>query len=113
MTTEFRRKAPRRVFDGSVGALFHGHMTFSVCSQLGEGGALIAADGELRKVKQGDDMVITLYLPSIGGIVATAECVYRADNGKIGLQFYGLDMKYKKRIREFVSRRKTRMAAKK
>ena len=112
METEFRRKAPRRDFDGQVGVLYQGTMSITTCSQLGEGGALIHSGEEIDIIKQDDELVLTLYLPSIGGIVATAKCVYRADNGKIGLQFNQVEMKFKIRIREFVSRRKTRMAAK-
>lgn len=106
MSTEFRRKAPRRLFDGQVGALYKGHMTITTCTQLGEGGALIANDELLESMQKGDEVIITLFLPNIGGLVANAHCVYRADNDKLGLQFTHLEMKYKKRIREFVSRRK-------
>ncbi len=107
METEFRRKAPRRHFDQKVGALYKGKMTTLLCSQLGEGGALIKGDGSLMLVEKGDLMVLTIFLPNIGGVIATAECVYRSENGKIGLQFMSIDTAYKKKIREFVSRRKT------
>lgn len=107
MNGELRRKAPRRHFDGQAGVLFQGHMIISTCSQLGEGGALISSDRHLDSVVKGDQMVVTLFLPNIGGLVATAQCVYRSDSNKIGLQFSELDMKYKVRIREFVSRRKS------
>lgn len=106
MTTEFRRKAPRRFFEGQVGALYKGHMTITTCAEIGEGGALIASDDLLEPLIKGDEVVITLFLPNIGGLVAYANCVYRSDSDKIGLQFTNLEMKYKKRIREFVSRRK-------
>ena len=111
MQTEFRRKAPRRRFDGKVGALFQGQMSLTQCSQLGEGGALIHAEGDLRNVTKGHSMVLTIFLPNIGGVIATADCVYISDNGKIGLQFQKLDTLYKKRIREFVSRRKAQEVA--
>lgn len=111
MQTEFRRKAPRRRFDGNVGSLFQGKMTLTQCSQLGEGGALIHCEGDLERVTKGDQMVLTIFLPNIGGIIATAECVYIADSGKVGLQFQTLDTLYKKRIREFVSRRKAQEVA--
>ena len=104
--TEFRRKAPRKSFDGVVGALFGGKLTVTRGSQLGEGGALIESNENLDHVQQGDKCVLSLFLPGIGGIVATAQCVYRSENDKIGLQFSDLDTVYKKKIREFVSRRK-------
>lgn len=107
MEKEFRRKAPRRNFHGQSGVLFKGHMTITTCAQLGEGGALIRSDQLLREVKECDEMVVTLFLPNIGGVVAYAQCVYLSGNNKIGLQFKELEMKYKVRIREFVSRRKT------
>lgn len=106
MTMELRRKAPRRFFDGQVGALYKGHMTITTCAQIGEGGALIASDELLETLNTGDEIIITMFLPNIGGLVANANCVYRAEGDKIGLQFNNLEMKYKKRIREFVSRRK-------
>ncbi len=111
METEYRRKAPRRDFDGKVGALFKGEMTITQCSQLGEGGALITEDKNLKSMKEGDPLVLTLFLVNIGPVIATAECVYRSSNGKIGLQFRDLDTRYKKLIREFVSRRKIREGA--
>ena len=107
MQNEFRRKAPRRDFDGKVGTLFNGKMTIAQCSQLGEGGALINNSASLNPIAKGDEIVLTIFLPNIGGVIATAECVYRASNGKIGFQFHSLDTIYKKKIREFVSRRKT------
>jgi hypothetical protein len=106
MDKEFRRKAPRRQFNGQVGVLFKGHMTITTCSQLGEGGALIRSFELLDDVKENDSFVITLFLPNIGGVVANAICVYRSGDAKIGLQFNSLEMKYKVRVREFVSRRK-------
>ncbi len=106
MSTSQRRKAPRRHYNGQAGVLFKGHMTITECSQLGEGGALVISDDLLASVDQGDKVVLTLYLPNIGGLVATAQCVYRSNQTQIGLQFCSLEMKYKKKIREFVSRRK-------
>lgn len=107
MTSDFRRKAPRKNFEGQVGALYQGYMTITRGSQLGEGGALIESDDLLEGMEKGDQCVVTLFLPNIGGVVATASCVYRAESGKIGLQFLDLGMAYKKKIREFVSRRKS------
>jgi hypothetical protein len=101
-----RRKAPRRQYHGQAGILYRGHMTITRCNQLGEGGALIRSDELLDSVAEGEEVVVTLFLPNIGGLVATAQCVYRSNNTKIGLQFCSLEMKYKKKIREFVSRRK-------
>lgn len=106
MEKEFRRKAPRRHYNGSIGVLFKGKLTTTQCTQLGEGGALIHSDATLSTMKEDDEMVITLFLPSIGGIVAYAQCVYRSGDHKIGLQFRELEMDYKVRVREFVSRRK-------
>ncbi len=107
MEKEYRRKAPRRNYDGKVGALYKGEMTITQCVQLGEGGALIHSDSILSGIVKSEKIVLTLFLPNIGGAIATAECVYVADDEKIGLQFTRLDTKYKKKIREFVSRRKT------
>ncbi len=112
MEKELRRKAPRRHFDGQVGILYNGHMTITVCAQLGEGGALIKTDHLLKEMKEGDEMVVTMFLPNIGGLVTCAKCVYLTDTGFIGLQFSELEMKFKVRIREFVSRRKARENAK-
>ena len=103
MTTEFRRKAPRRPYDGDVGVLFNGQMHLLPCYQVGEGGALIKAVPEVQK---GDFIVITIFFPKIGGVVATAECVYISDDEKIGLSFQDLTMDFKIKIREYVSRRK-------
>ena len=107
MAEEYRRKAPRRDYDGQVGTLFHGKLTITQCAQLGEGGALIHSKPELENIEKGDQIVLTLFLLNIGGLIAPAQCVYRAPDGKIGLQFLSLDTVYKKHIREFVSRRKT------
>lgn len=106
MDEQFRRKAPRRHFNGQVGVLYQGHMTITRCTQLGEGGALIVSDELLKPLKESQEMVVTLFLPNIGGVVAYAHCVYRSGDHKIGLQFHELEMKYKVRVREFVSRRK-------
>lgn len=106
MQSEFRRKAPRRDFDGVVGALYRGQMNTTQCSQLGEGGALINSSAHLESIQKGDHILLTLFLPNIGGVVATAQCVYIADDKKIGLQFLEVQTSYKKKIREFVSRRK-------
>lgn len=111
METELRRKAPRRNFDGKVGALYQGSMTITQCSQLGEGGALIEANSHLEGVEKGERIVLTIFLPNIGGVIATAECVYRSEGQKIGLQFFGLETSYKKKVREFVSRRKAQEVA--
>lgn len=108
MEKEFRRKAPRRNFDGYAGVLFQGTVEISRCLQIGEGGALIRTNSHTESITQGDFLVLTLFLPNIGGVVATAECVYHAkEPKKIGLQFTHLDTTYKKKVREFVSRRKT------
>jgi hypothetical protein len=106
MKPELRRKAPRRTFHGQVGVMYNGHMTITRCSQLGEGGVLIRRDELLDDVAVGDDMVVTLFLPNIGGVVARSKCVYLTDDVKMGLQFEMIDTKYKVRIREFVSRQK-------
>ncbi len=111
MEKEFRRKAPRRKFEGTVGALYDGTMTLVPCLQLGEGGALIAKDSNLQPIQKGDHLLITIVLVNIGPVVAKAECVYLADDSHIGLQFINLDTRYKKLIREFVSRRKIREVA--
>ncbi len=111
METEFRRKAPRRSFDGKAGVLYKGQMTVTLCSQLGEGGALIHADSNLANVQKGDHLVITIVLVNIGPVIAKARCVYVADDSKIGLQFIDLKTGYKKLIREFVSRRKVKEVA--
>ena len=108
MKEEYRRKAPRRRFEGQVGVLYQGRMTITVCAQIGEGGALIESDHLLQSVQSGDSIVMTVFLPNIGGVVATATCVYRStDSNKIGLQFQKLETKYKLKVREFVSRRKS------
>lgn len=86
--------------------MYKGHMTITRCSQLGEGGALVLSDDVLNPLVVGEEVVLTLYLPNIGGLVATAQCVYISNETKIGLQFCDLEMKHKKKIREFVSRRK-------
>ena len=111
MQTEFRRKAPRRPYDGSVGVLFRGTMHFIPCLQVGEGGALLSRTPELSEIQQGDTLVLTIFFPKIGGVVATAECVYVSDEENIGLSFQQLSMDFKKKIREFVSRRKSVEAA--
>jgi hypothetical protein len=106
MEKEFRRRAPRRKFNGKAGTLYQGQMSLCLCAQLGEGGALIHTNKTNDALEEGEFLVLTLFLPNIGGIVATAECVYRTNNGKAGLQFTKLSTSYKKKIREFVSRRK-------
>ncbi len=74
--------------------------------QIGEGGALIDIHPRHQGMKKGDLAVLTLFLPNVGGVVATAQCVYLSDSQKTGFQFIDLDLKFKIRIREFVSRRK-------
>ncbi len=106
MESEFRRKAPRRPFDGQVGVLYKGYMTISHCTQIGEGGALIESREIIDSLVEGEDIILTFFLPNIGGVVAYSKCVYRSDNNKIGIQFGTLSTAYKKKIREFVSRRK-------
>lgn len=107
MQEEFRRRAPRRKFDGQVGVMYKGHMTITRCSELGEGGTLIYIDELLKDAQVGDCMVITLFLPHIGGIVARSKCVYLTPGVKMGFQFESLAMNYKIRVREFVSRQKS------
>ena len=107
MPQEFRRRAPRRKFDGQVGVLYNGHMTITRCSELGEGGVLIHIDDLIKDAQVGDCMVITLFLPHIGGVVVRSKCVYLTPGVKMGFQFEDLAMKYKVRIREFVSRQKS------
>jgi len=82
-------------------------MTITRCLELGEGGTLIHIDNLLKEAQVDDCMVITLFLPHIGGIVARSKCVYLTPGVKMGFQFESLDMKYKIRIREFVSRQKS------
>ena len=106
MEKELRRKAPRRHFNGQAGVLYKGHMTITTCAQLGEGGALIRTIDHLEEIQENDEAVITLFLPNIGGVVAYARCVYLAGSNKVGFQFHELELKYKVRVREFVSRRK-------
>lgn len=107
MEYQYRRKAPRRNFEGFAGILYQGQLTITRCTQLGEGGALIFGKGPLSRIEKDDEIVVTLFLPSIGGLVATATCVYVSDKKMIGLQFNALEMEYKKKVREFVSRRKS------
>ncbi len=107
MEKEFRRRAPRRKFDGQVGVMYKGHMTITRCSELGEGGSLIYIDSLLKEAQVDDCMVISLFLPHIGGIVVRSKCVYLVPGVKMGIQFESLEMKYKIRIREFVSRQKS------
>jgi hypothetical protein len=107
MSTRYRRKAPRRDFDGQVGALFQGTMVVTQCIQLGEGGALIQSHPQLDAMREGDHLVLSIFLVSIGPVIATARCVYCTEKGQLGLQFVELDTNCKKHIREFVSRRKT------
>lgn len=111
MEIEYRRKAPRRNFDGKVGALYKGKLTITQCAQLGEGGALIHSDPNLSAMQEGDKLVLTIFLVNIGSVIATGQCVYRSSSEKIGLQFIDLDTRYKKLIREFVSRRKAKEVA--
>ena len=107
MNQELRRKSPRRTFHGQVGVMYDGHMTISRCSQLGEGGLLVRLDESLEGTEVGDQMVVTLYLPNIGGVVAKSKCVYLTEDVKIGIQFEEIEMRFKVRIREFVSRQKS------
>lgn len=107
MKEEFRRKAPRRSFKGQAGVLYKGRMTITSCTQLGEGGALITSDHLLKSIQKGDSIVVTLFLPNIGGLVASAKCVYRSEDDSIGVQFGHLETNYKIKVREFVARRKT------
>ncbi len=106
MEIEHRRKAPRKDFGGHVALLFRGKMKISICHQLGEGGALIDLHPEHDHLKVGDLTVLTLFLPDVGGILATAQCVYLSETQKVGFQFIDLNLKFKIKIREFVSRRK-------
>ena len=111
MQKEFRRKAPRRTYDSPVGILYRGKMSFTPCLQIGEGGALIAQLPGPNPIQEGESIVITIFFPVIGGVVSTAECVYFSEDNTVGLSFVDLGMDFKKKIREFVSRRKTIEAA--
>lgn len=111
MQAEFRRKAPRRPYDGSVGVLYKGNMFFIPCLQVGEGGALLSKSSGIENIQQGETLVLTIFFPKIGGVVATAECVYISEDQNIGISFVQLSMDFKKKIREYVSRRKSLEAA--
>ena len=104
--SEFRRKSPRRSFSGTVGILHKGHLLVNSCLQVGEGGALIQGQKQIERIEIGDPMVLTLFFPQIGGVVTQASCLYRSEQGHIGVSFSGLDVGFKKKIREYVSRRK-------
>ena len=101
---QYRRKTIRKNFTTPVGALFHGKMILTSSFQIGDGGALIQSTAHLKEIQKDQKLVITFFLPDIGGLVATARCVYVLDEGKIGLQFLELDSRYKQRVRELVSR---------
>ena len=107
MDTSFRRKAPRRDYEGLVGVLHKGKMTTNRCVQVGEGGALVKGSPEVEEIQNGDGIVVTIFFPNIGGIVAKADCLYRNEEGSIGIAFQDISMEFKKRIREYVSRQKS------
>lgn len=104
--SEFRRKSPRRSFSGTVGILHQGQLLINNCLQVGEGGALIQGQKQIEKISVEDPIVMTLFFPQIGGVVTQASCLYRSEEGHIGVSFHGLDVGFKKKIREYVSRRK-------
>ena len=100
-----RRKAPRRDYHGHLGLLHLGTFTEGRCEQIGEGGALIAPHVNNQNFTEGETLVVTLFFPDIGGIVSTAKCLYKKDSGAIGLSFINLPARFKKRVRDYVSRR--------
>lgn len=106
MSEGFRRKAPRRDYSGLLGVLHSGIMSIVNCKQVGEGGALLEQNDSTEGLNDGDNIVITLFFPKIGGIVAQARCLYKTDQGHIGIAFQTLSTDFKKRIREYVSRQK-------
>ena len=106
MAKEFRRKAPRRDYHGSIGLLHKWSFIQSPCLQVGEGGALVAYDALNESVQIGDQFVFTIFLPNIGGVTSLAQCLYKNEAGDFGVSFFEIDMKFKKRVREYVSRRK-------
>ncbi|MCB0378249.1 MAG: PilZ domain-containing protein [Bdellovibrionales bacterium] len=103
---EFRRKAPRRPYGGYAGILHKGAVFICHCAQVGEGGALIKADENNAQFEVGAPIVITIFFHRIGGIVTSAECLYKTPEGHIGIGFGDIKMDFKKVIREYVSRRK-------
>ena len=104
--SEFRRKSPRKSFAGTVGILHRGHLIINSCLQIGEGGALVQGHKNIDVIEVGDPIVFTLFFPQVGGVVTQASCLYRSEQGHIGISFQDLGMDFKKRIREYVSRRK-------
>ena len=103
---EYRRKAPRRPYNGYVGVLHKGKLRTSSCLQVGEGGALVKGSPEIDKISVGDNILMTFFFTRIGGVIANSEVLYRSKEGHIGVGFRNIQMDYKKVIREYVSRRK-------
>lgn len=100
-----RRRAPRKDFGGLANVLIGGQITTCPCLQIGEGGALLDIPSNTM-AEVGKTVVVHFFLPNVGGIVASALCVYLTPEGKMGLQFADLELRFKIRIRDFVSRRK-------
>lgn len=73
------------------------------CRQIGEGGAMVFAGSDLSHIKEGDTLATTFFLPNIGGIACRALCLYRHENGLLGVEFDDLDAQQKKRLRNFVA----------
>ena len=104
----FKRKFPRRIFDGNIGVLHRGHYIVTKSISIGEGG--ISFLWPSKQAPQGV-IVITFRLPGDAMLSLRAEIKNTApmeDNQEglsVGTQFLPLPIGEKRRIRAFVSSR--------
>ena len=86
-----------------MGILGQGEFYVANCRQIGEGGAMVFAGSNMSSIQEGDTIAVTFFLPTTGGIVCRAVCLYKNDSGALGLSFKELPPSYKKKVRDFVA----------
>jgi hypothetical protein len=103
----FKRKFPRRKFNGYVGILYRGVYIRSQCVVLGEGGLAFLVAEDLPNLAL---VVVTFKIPgdvfiSIRGEVKNSITQSDAKLVFYGIQFFSLPIDERRKIRSYVSSR--------
>lgn len=103
----FKRKFPRRKFNGHIGVLHRGSYDMCQCAVIGEGGLAFLSDRELPNLSL---IVITFKIPgdilvSVRGEVRNVRLHSETKLFFHGIQFFSLPIEERRKIRSYVSSR--------
>lgn len=103
----FKRKFPRRKFQGHIGVLYRGVYDLCGCAVIGEGGLAFLSD---RELPNSGLVVVTFKIPgdvlvSVRGEIKNVR--FRNDIKMYfhGIQFFVLPIEERRKIRSYVSSR--------